>query len=209
MTTLYFSPGACSLGPHILLEWIGQPYQAQKVKIGSPELKALNPTGAVPAIREDDGWVLTQASAIADYLAHKHPEVGLTGGDSLRERAEAHRWSSFVSSDLHAAFWPIFMAPRFTTDQSEAALAAVIEAAKQSVARRLDTLDAHLAGRDWILGAGKGKRSFVDAEVYPMLNWAKNVLPEGIAPWKNVSAFHQNLSADPAVQKVMAEEQAA
>ena len=80
MTTLYFAPGACSLAPHIVLEWIGAPYTAVKVQYGSPELLAVNPAGAVPTLREDDGWLLTQCGAILEYLAAKHPEAGLAGG---------------------------------------------------------------------------------------------------------------------------------
>ena len=64
MTTLYYAVGACSLAPHIVLEWIGAPYEAVKVQIGSTELLAVNPAGAVPTLREDDGWLLTQAGAI-------------------------------------------------------------------------------------------------------------------------------------------------
>ena len=209
MTTLYFSPGACSLGPHIVLEWIGQPYTAKKVKTGSDELRALNPSRSVPVLQEEDGWTLTQATAILDYLIHKYPEAGISGGQSPRERAEAHQWSSFVSSDLHGAFWPIFMAPRFTTDTSDSAKEDVIAAARIMVGKRLDLLDARLDGRDWILGPGKGARSFVDAEVYPMLNWAIKVLPEGLSRWSNVQKLHDRLSADPAVQRALAQEKAA
>ena len=89
MPTLYYAVGACSLAPHIALEWIGEPYEAVKVEFGSEELRAVNPAGAVPTFREDDGWLLTQASAILDYLAHKHPQAGLAGGDDLRAKAEA------------------------------------------------------------------------------------------------------------------------
>ena len=65
---------------------IGTPYKAVKVQDGSKELRAVNPAGAMPTLREDDGWLLTQAGAILDYLAQKHPEAGLAGGDSLRAK---------------------------------------------------------------------------------------------------------------------------
>ena len=118
MTTLYFAPGACSLAPHIVLEWIGAPYTAVKVAFGSPELLAVNPAGAVPTLQEDDGWLLTQAGAILEYLAAKHPEAKLGGGGSLRDNAELFRWSSFFTSDMHAAFWPVFSPQRYTTDDN-------------------------------------------------------------------------------------------
>lgn len=205
MTTLYYAPGACSLAPHIVLEWIGADYEAVKVAIGSPDLKAVNPAGAVPALREDDGWVLTQAGAILDYLAQKHPEANLSGGTSLRAKAEAHRWSAFLTSDIHASFWPVFMAPRFTTDKSPEARAHVVEAAKALVAKKFAILDAHLEGRDWILES----RSVIDAYAFPMIRWGAKVLEGGLTPYPNIARLHDALAADPAVQKVLARESAA
>jgi len=206
MTTLYYAPGACSLAPHIVLEWIGAPYEAVKVQFGSKELLAVNPAGAVPTLREDDGWLLTQAGAILDYLAHKHPEAGLAGGDSLRARAQAHRWSAFLTSDVHAAFWPIFLPQRYTTDDSEAAREAVVAAGRKQVARQFGLLERHLQGRDWILDGG---RSVIDAYAFPMIRWAAAKLPSGLNDFPNVQALHDRLAADPAVQAVLAREQAA
>ena len=73
MPKLLYHVGACSLAPHIVLEWIGAPYEAQSVEFGSAELRAINPSGAVPALIEDDGWILTQAGAILHYLATSIP----------------------------------------------------------------------------------------------------------------------------------------
>lgn len=199
MPTLYYSPGACSLAPHIVLEWIGAPYEAVPVKIGSPELLAVNPAGAVPTLREDDGWLLTQAGAILDYLAHKHPEAGLAGGDSLRQKAEAHRWSSFFTSDMHAAFWPIFMPYRYTTDESEQARAKVVEAGKALAHKQFATLNKHLEGREWILDS----RSVIDAYAFPMIRWGRSLLEGRLAEYPNVLALHDRLAADPAVKTVL------
>ena len=202
MPTLYYAVGACSLAPHIVLEWIGAPYEAVKVNYGSPELLAVNPAGAVPTLREDDGWLLTQAGAILDYLSQKHPEANLSGGSSLREKAEAHRWSAFLTSDLHAAFWPVFMAPRFTTDPSEEARKKVVEAGLQMVSKKLALMDAHLEGREWMLEG----RSVIDAYAFPMIRWAIKMLPNGLADFPNVQRLHDKLAADASVQKVLARE---
>ncbi|TRO90065.1 glutathione S-transferase family protein [Glycocaulis profundi] len=203
MPTLYYAPGACSLAPHIVLEWIGAPYEAVKVKHGSQEILAVNPAGAVPTLREDDGWLLTQAGAILDYLANKHPEAGLSGRDDLRARAEAHRWSAFFTSDVHAAFWPIFMPYRYTTDESEEARRAVVEAGHKLVAKQFDLLNRHLDGREHVLDGG---RSVIDAYAFPMIRWASKVLPGGLDPYPHVQALHDRLDADPAVQAVLARE---
>lgn len=206
MPTLYYAVGACSLAPHIVLEWIGAPYEAVKVQFGSKELLAVNPAGAVPTLREDDGWLLTQAGAILDYLAQKHPEAGLSGGKTLRARAEAHRWSAFLTSDVHAAFWPIFLAHRYTTETSEASRKAVVEAGHKLVTKQFGILDRHLEGREWILDGG---RSIIDAYAFPMSRWAAAKLPTGLQNFPNVRALHDKLAADPAVQKVLAREQSA
>lgn len=206
MPTLYYAVGACSLAPHIVLEWIGAPYEAVRVRYGAPELLAVNPAGAVPTLREDDGWLLTQAGAILDYLAHKHPEAGLAGGDGVRARAEAHRWSAFLTSDVHAAFWPVFMPQRYTSDTGEAARAAVVAAGLKLVARQFGILNRHLDGREHILDGG---RSVIDAYAFPMIRWAMKMLPGGLAEYPNVQALHDRLAADPAVRKVLAREAAA
>ncbi len=203
MPTLFYALGACSLAPHIALEWIGAPYDAVKVQYGSAELLAVNPAGAVPTLREDDGWLLTQAGAILDYLAHKHPEAGLAGGDGMRARAEAHRWSGFFTSDVHAAFWPVFMPHRYTRDPSEAARRAVVEAGHKLVAMQFGILDRHLDGREHILDGG---RSVIDAYAFPMIRWAAKILPGGLEGYPNVQALHDRIAADPSVRTVLARE---
>lgn len=169
MPTLYYAVGACSLAPHIVLEWIGAPYEAVRVQYGSEKLLSVNPAGAVPTLREDDGWLLTQAGAILDYLAHKHPEASLAGGDDLRAKAEAHRWSAFFTSDVHASFWPIFMPDRYSVDKSGKALQSVVEAGHKLVAKQFGILDRHLIGREFVLDGG---RSIIDAYSLPMIRWA-------------------------------------
>lgn len=208
MTTLYYSPSACSLAPHIVLEWIGQPYEAKRVKYGSAELLAVNPAGAVPTLREDDGWLLTQAGAILEYLAAKHPEADLSGGDGLRDAAEAHRWSSFFTGDLHPSFFPVFSPRRYTTETGAEAQEATKAAGIKLVQKNLKLLDDHLDGRDWILGEGKGKRSVIDAYAFPMLRWAIRMLPDGLADYPNAQALHDRLADDAQVKKVLDKEAA-
>jgi glutathione S-transferase len=206
MPTLYYAVGACSLAPHIALEWIGAPYEAVRVDYGSKELVAVNPTGAVLTLREDNGWLLTQAGAILDYLARKHPDAGLAGTDDLRSRAEAHRWSAFFTSDVHAALWPVFMPFRYTTDQSEQARRTVVEAGHKLIAKQFGILNRHLEGREYILDGG---RSVIDAYSFPVIRWAIKLLPGSLEEYPNVQALHDSLAADPAVQNVLAREMGA
>lgn len=203
MPKLIYHTGACSLAPHVVLEWIGAPYEEQAVEFGDRDLLAANPAGAVPVLIEDDGWTLTQCGAILHYLASKHPQADLAGGDDARAAAELDRWSSFFTGDLHPSFYPIFMPQRYTTSADPAARDAVQEAGRKLVRKRLKLLDAQLDGRDFILG----RRSVVDAYAFPMIRWAANLLPEEIQAWPNVQALHDRIAADPAVQRVLAREE--
>ncbi|RVH34290.1 glutathione S-transferase [Sinorhizobium meliloti] len=203
MPTLYYAPGACSLAPHIVLEWIGAPYEAVKVQYGSDKLLSFNPAGAVPAFCEDDGWILTQAGAILDYLANKHPEAALGGGDGIRAQAEARRWSAFFTSDVHASFWPIFVPERYSTLGGDKARWSVMEAGHRLVAKQFGFLDRHLEGREFILDGG---RSVIDAYSFPMIRWAIRLLPSGLIEYPNVQSLHDRIEADPVVRKVLGRE---
>ena len=107
---LHYMPGTCAMADHIVLEWIGKPYQAVQVprdQLKSPEFLRLNPAGAVPVL-ELDGWSLTQNSAILHYLGATSPEARLLGDGSARGMAEVDRWLAFVNAEVHPSFWPFF-----------------------------------------------------------------------------------------------------
>ena len=84
MLKLYYYPGACSLAPHLVLEWIGAPYEAVRVQLGDPAYNAINPAGAVPALDTGEGWILTQAGAVLHYLARRFPDARLGSDGSPR-----------------------------------------------------------------------------------------------------------------------------
>src|SRR3569832_1395965 len=112
---LFYSPGACSLSDHIVLEWIGQPYEAVRLsreQRQSPEYLAINPAGAVPAF-EQDGWVLTQNAAILNYLADSFPEARLGGAGTPRGRAVGMFWLGWANAEFLAAVVAVFGAVGF------------------------------------------------------------------------------------------------
>src|SRR5262245_1104988 len=107
---LYYYAGACSLAGHIVLDWIGEPYETVRMTraaVKSAEYLALNPNGTVPLLM-DGTYVLTQNVAILTYLADLHPEMRMLGDGTVRGRAEVMRWLGFLNSDVHPAFKPIF-----------------------------------------------------------------------------------------------------
>jgi glutathione S-transferase len=198
---LYYSPGACSLADHIVLEWIGKPYEA--VKVGSeerktPEFLAINPAGAVPAL-DHDGWVLTQNSAILNYLADLHPESGLGGDGSAKGRAEVNKWLAFANSDVHPAFLPIFGATAYLEDA--ALIDRTKDAARAKVRGLFERADAHLADKDWLTGS----RSVADPYLYVTYRWAR-ASGVDLSGLDNLAAFASRIEADAAVQKVLQDE---
>lgn len=201
--TLYYSPGACSLAPHIVLEWIGEPYEAVQVDHHDPEYRRINPAGAVPALEHGGARPLTQCAAILNYLAILHPSADLLGGRSPEDVAELVKWTAFFTGDMHPAFWPVFMPFRYTTSTDPAALDAVREAGLALVKIKLELLEEQLRGREWIVGES---RTFVDAYATPMLSWGASMLPDGLGQYPSVSAHRDRMLADPAVIRAMTAE---
>lgn len=199
---LYYSPGACSLSDHIVLEWIGKPYEA--VRVGreerkSPEFLAINPAGAVPALVDGD-WVLTQNAAILTYLAETSPEAGLCGDGTARGRAEVIRWLAFANSDVHPTFKPIFGSTAYLED------AALIDKSKADARAKLRDLyaaaDRQLEGRDWI---ADNRRSIADPYLYVTLRWARGTGVD-LSGFDNLARYMAAFEADPAVQRALQDE---
>lgn len=199
---LYYLPGACSLADHIVLEWIGEPYDTIAVArdaLKSPEYLRLNPAGSVPTL-VDDGWALTENVAILNYLADRFPDAQLGGDGSPRGRAEVNRWLGFLNSDLHKAFVPLFRPSNFLDDESQHD--ALKTKARANVRALLARVDGHLAGKDWL---ANGMRSIADPYLYVVLRWAGK---QGIdlAGLDELATFRQRVESDAAVQRVLAAE---
>ncbi len=195
---LYTKPGACSTADHIALQWTGQPFEVEildKDAMKSPAYLAINPAGAVPAITDGD-FVLTQNAAIMGYISDTHPETGLAGDGSARQRAEANRWLAFVNSDLHPAFKPLFGPAAFIGDASQHP--ALREAALKRLRGLYETADRRLADRKWLAGF----RSYADPYFYITLRWAQG-LGVDLSGLDNLAAFKQRMEADPGVRAAL------
>lgn len=194
---LYTSPGACSLADHIVLQWTGQPFQAQVVdreQRRTPEFLALNPAGAVPVF-EDDGWVLTQNAAILNYLADRFPQSGLGGDGTPRGRAEVNRWLAFLNADVHPAFHPLFGSTGYL---DETAAEQTKAAARKKLRGHFERADAQLEGRDYLTGA----RSIADPYLYVTLRWAHK-LGIDLGGLERLAAFERRMEADPGVRAAL------
>jgi glutathione S-transferase len=195
---LYTSPGACSMADHIVLQWIGKPFEVQVLSRddrNTPEFHALNPAGAVPVF-EDGDWVLTQNAAILNYLADSFPDARLGGDGSPRGRAEVNRWLSFLNADVHPTFHPLFGSMAYLGD------GAAIDQAKAAAMEKLrgyfERADAQLTGKDYLTGS----RSIADPYLFVVLQWAKKMGVD-LAGFHNLAAFDQRMANDPGVQAAM------
>ncbi|MBO9715549.1 MAG: glutathione S-transferase N-terminal domain-containing protein [Pseudoxanthomonas sp.] len=193
---LYTKPGACSTAVHIDLRWTGGAFDVEVLDadaMKAPAFRALNPAGSVPVLVDGD-FVLTQNAAIVGYIADRFPQAGLAGDGSPRQRAEAARWLSFVNSDLHPAFKPLFGPGNFIEDPAQHE--AVKAAARKRVRGLLETADRQLQGRQWLAGF----RSFADPYLYVTVLWAGRTGVD-LSGLEALAAFKARMDADAGVQR--------
>jgi glutathione S-transferase len=199
---LYYFPGACSLADHIVLEWISAPYETVKMNLAatkSPDYLALNPNGTVPLL-VDSGLVLTQNVAILHYLAESHPDARLLGHGSTRERADVLRWLSFLNSDVHPAFKPIFKPSHYHPDISASRV--IADTARAHVREYLERLESRLEAREWLAD----NRSIADPYLFVLLRWTIK-LEIDARGLNNLARFFARMHADSGVRAaVIAEE---
>jgi glutathione S-transferase len=202
MTKLFYAPGACSIGIHVLLEEIGKPYEAEAADLRSPPparaLTALNPKSKVPTLQRDDGSVLTEFPAIAYWLAVTHPEAKLLpeGADAQARALEA---MDYVVSTLHMqGFSRMFRPGNFAP--SEADHDAVKARGKEIFENGLKVMDKALDGKDYVVGSF----SIADAALFYVEFWAAARM--GLTLPANCAAHFARMKARPAVAAVLKQE---
>ncbi len=193
---LHYFQGSCALAPHIALEWAGADYVLSEMKRSetrAPEFLKKNPAGKVPVLELDDGRCVTQVNAVLQYIAETWPEAGLGGSGSGEARRAMQRWLSHFNGDVHTGFTPYFMTHRFA--DSDGARAEVKAHAAGEVAFQLKIIDRHMAGRDWMMGAG---RSILDPYLFVFTVWA-GFMPDRLNEFPNLKAFSKRMKDDPGV----------
>ena len=196
---LYFSPGACSLAPHILLNEAGYSYETEKVDLAAKKTAsggdffAINPKGYVPAIALDDGQLVTEVQVILRYLADQKPQSGLMPKPGTMERVRAEEWLNFIASEMHKSYGPIF---RPTTPEEYKTLS------RAYIARRLAILEKQLAGNQYVLG---DKFSAADAYAFTILRWS-GFTKVDLTPFPSIVAYMARMEARPKVQQTLKEE---
>jgi glutathione S-transferase len=200
---LYYSPGACSLAPHVVLEELGIPYQAVRISTAageqrSPEYLKINPRGRVPALVVD-GKVLVENVAILTFLGGGFASKGLWP-EKTWDQAQALSFMAWLADTVHPAFAHMFRAERYVSDA--ACLEAVKAGGRAAFGDCLREIDRLLAGKRWAIG---NRFSVVDAYLLVFYRWGnRNGMPVKDLP--NYTALVERLLARPAVRKVMADE---
>ena len=195
---LYTMPGACSMAAHIMLEWIGKPYEAsllQHDELKTPAFLKLNPAGAVPVL-EDEGWVLNQNAAILNYLIDRYPGSDIGGDGSPGTRAEINRWLGLLNADMHPAFKPMFGATGYLED--EASIEHTKANAKASLRVLFERVDEQLSTHEWLAGT----RSPADAYLFVMTRWARAMRVD-LAGLDHLGAWFDRMRKDPGVHRAM------
>ncbi|PVX78755.1 glutathione binding-like protein [Paraburkholderia unamae] len=196
---LYFAPLACSLATRIAL------YEANakacyiqvdtltKQLADGGDFFAVNALGQVPVLREDDGWTLTENTAVLPYVADRFPEAHLAPPPGTRERARLHQWLGFIGTELHKAVFVPLLGKE--TDE------AVKAYARAKVARRFDPLARRLETHAYLLDA----YSVADAYLVTVLNWAPYVGID-VSQWPALATYAQRVRERPAVARAIADE---
>lgn len=199
---LYFSPGACSLHPHIALREAGLSFDLVRVDTRSHKTKdggdyyAVNPKGYVPTLELDDGTRLTEGAVIDQYIADRKPESKLAPPNGTMERYRLQEWLNFIASELHKSFSPLFNPA--TPDETKAMF-------KDRIGKRFEIAEKALADRPYLLG---DHFSVADGYLFNMIRWTQFVGIE-MAPWPKLQAFFQRVGERPAVKAALEAEKAA
>lgn len=199
---LYYSPGACSLGIHILLEETGIPCEMEVVSLKEgaqhkPYFTAINPKAKIPALMRDNGHLLTEYPAIATYIARTSPAAGLIPTDADAE-AQAIEAMDYVVATVHMqGFARIARPGNFSPNEAEKE--AVQARGREIYAKGVGMLDSALAGKDWIAGP----YSLADAALFYVSNWSPRA---DVALPPNLAAHFARMKQRPAVQRAMAAE---
>ncbi|MFT3813085.1 MAG: glutathione transferase GstA [Acidovorax sp.] len=193
---LYYSPGACSLSPHIALHEAGLAFTPVLASTKSHKLQdgtdyyGINPLGYVPLLQLDDGTTLREGPAIVQYIADQVPAKQLAPANGTMERYRLQEWLTFIGTEVHKGFSPLFN-PATPEEYKAIARAKVLE--------RLTWVDGQLAGKQFLMG---DQFTVADGYLFTVTNWAPAVGLD-IAGLANIQAYRARVSARPAVQAAM------
>jgi glutathione S-transferase len=196
---LYYSPGACSLSPHIALLEAGLPYDLVKVDVRAKKLEngddyfQVNPKGQVPALGLDNGEIMTEGPVIVQMIADQAVGKNLAPAQGTAERYRLQEWLNFITTELHKNFSPLFN-PAIPDE--------VKTFFKDRIMGKFKYADQKLAGQDYLMGK---QFTVADGYLYTMLRWADGHKMD-LSGLSNLMAFKERVGARPKVQEALTKE---
>ena len=196
---LYFSPGACSLSPHIALREAGLTFDTEQVSLATKKTKSgadfrqINPKGYVPTLQLDSGEILTEGPAIVQYVADQKPESGLAPAAGTMERYRLQEMLNYISTELHKAFSPLF-SPKTPAEQKQQI--------RDALGTKFDLVSKGLESHPYLLGE---KFTVADGYLFTILRWTKHVEID-LAKWPVLTAYFARVGERPAVRAALAAE---
>jgi glutathione S-transferase len=196
---LYYSPGACSLSPHIVLREAGlafepvmAPTKTHKLPDGT-DYYSINPLGYVPMLELDDGTRLREGPAIVQYVADQVPNKNLAPANGTLPRYRLQEWLTFIGTEIHKSFSPLFN-PGMPEEGKKIY--------RDRLAQRFAFVNGELEGKQYLTG---DNFSVADAYFYTVSRWAKPMAID-LSGYPNIVAFQQRMEARPAVQEALKHE---
>jgi glutathione S-transferase len=196
---LYYSPGACSLSPHIVLREAGLAFEPVLASTKSHKLQdgtdyyTINPLGYVPMLELDDGTRLREGPAIVQYIADQVPSKNLAPANGTLGRYRLQEWLTFIGTEVHKSFSPLFN-PAMPDEAKKIY--------RERIAGRLAFIDRELAGKDYLMGENF---SVADAYLFTVTRWTQPMTID-ISGLPNLQAHHARVAARPAVQEALKQE---
>ena len=193
---LYYAPGACSLAAHIAAREAGLPIDIEKVDLGAKKTASgddymrINPKGYVPAVRLDDGSILTEAAAVLQYIGDRNPDAGLIPAAGSNERYRLIEWLTFISSEVHKGFGPLWY-PK-TPEETKRQV-------KEKLAQRLGFVESRLGSSGFLTGE---RFTVADAYLFTVVNWA-GMLAVDLSAFPKLQEYQKRVAARPKVQEAM------
>ena len=196
---LYYSPGACSLSPHIALLEAGLPYDLVKVDVRAKKLEngddflKVNPKGQVPVLQLDNGELVTEGPVIVQIIADQASAKNLAPARDSAERYKLLEWLNFITTELHKNFSPLFQP--VIPDEVKSFF-------KERIMGKFKYADSKLAGQDYLMGK---QFTVADGYLFVMLKWAERTGMD-VSALTNLTAFRDRVAARPKVQEALAKE---
>ena len=193
---LYYSPGACSLSPHIVLREAGlaftpvlAPTKTHQLQDGT-DYYTINPLGYVPLLELDDGTRLREGPAIVQYIADQAPAKNLAPANGTLPRYRLQEWLTFIGTEIHKSFSPLFW-PQIPEEAKKVY--------REKLASRFAFVNGELAGKDYVMG---DTFSVADAYLYTVTRWSKPMAID-LSAFPHLTAHHARVDARPAVQEAL------